>query len=162
LDAARALAKVARDQPEAARALARAWKREKAVEARRELVELVCNGMEAFRAALLDAARDPEARVPRAAIGGLANPARAATTETLLRAAWSNRKEAYGARKAALRGLVGWKVKDADDLLAAALKMSDGKHTIAATALKILLETPGAKARELAALYCRYGQPPAL
>jgi hypothetical protein len=79
-----------------------------------------------------------------------------------LRAAWTNSREAYGARKAALRGLAAWKVNDVDDLLAAALKVPADRHSIAATALKLLLETPGAKARELAVLYSRYGQPPAL
>src|SRR5262249_23138976 len=80
----------------------------------------------------------------------------------VLRAAWSRSREAYGARRAALRGLVGWKVKDADSLLAAALAMPAGQHTLAATALELMLETPGAKARDLAALYSRYGQPEAL
>ena len=60
------------------------------------------------------------------------------------------------------RGLVGWKVKDADALLTAALKISADHHSIAATALKLMLETPGPKARELAVLYSRYGQPAAL
>jgi len=71
----------------------------------------------------------------------------------------SNSKEAYGARTAAIRALVVWKVKDADELLSSALKSSAGKHRMAASALEILLEEPGPKARELAALYARYGQP---
>ena len=58
--------------------------------------------------------------------------------------------------------LVGWKVKDADSLLAEALKITAGDHTIAATALELLLATPGAKARELAALHTKYGQPESL
>ena len=37
-----------------------------------------------------------------------------------------------------------------------------GDHTIAADALDLSLATPGAKARELAALYAKHGQPPAL
>ena len=61
-----------------------------------------------------------------------------------------------------MRGLVAWKVKDADDLLAAALKVSADHHSIAATALELMLETPGAKSRELAALYSKYGQPESL
>ena len=61
-----------------------------------------------------------------------------------------------------LRGLVAWKVKDADVLLAAALKIPADHHSIATTALKLMLETPGPKARELAVLYSRYGQPAAL
>ena len=114
LDAARALAQAAKDKPEIARALSAAWKREKSVAARRELVELLGNGEEAFRAALLEAAKDPEARVRVAAIGGLAKLKRDDTTESILRAAWANPKEAYGARRAALRGLVAWKVEDAE------------------------------------------------
>src|SRR5262249_57285351 len=35
-------------------------------------------------------------------------------------------------------------------------------HAIAAAALELMLEAPGARARELAALYSRYGQPEAL
>src|SRR5262249_1711256 len=35
-------------------------------------------------------------------------------------------------------------------------------HAIAAAALELMLETPGPKARELAVLYSRYGQPEAL
>ena len=68
------------------------------------MVALLGNGDESFRSALLDAARDPEARVRVAAIGGLARLKRDDTTEAILRAAWTNPKEAYGARKAALRG----------------------------------------------------------
>jgi aminopeptidase N len=162
LAAARALAQVARDQPDAARALERAWKREKALAARQEIVKLLGNGEETFRAALLEAAKDPEARVRIAAIEGLARLRRDEAAEAALRAAWSNSREAYGARRAALRGLSGWKVKDAESLLAAALAMPADRHAIAATALELMLEAPGAKARELAALYSRYGQPEAL
>ena len=120
------------------------------------------NGQEAFRSALLDAARDSEARIRVVAIGGLAKLGRDDTLESILRAAWSNSKEAYGARRAALRGLVSWKVEDAPALLEAALKLQDDHHRIAAMALEILLETPGSKSRELAALYSQYGQPSAL
>src|SRR5262249_1523702 len=162
LDAARALAKIAKDQPEAARALERAWKREQALAARLEIVQLMGNGAETFRAALLEAAKDPEAGVRIAAIEGLAKLRRDEAAEGVLRAAWSHSQEAYGTRRAALRGLVGWKVKDAEGLLAAALAMPAGRHTLAAAALELLLETPGAKTRELGGLYSGYGQPEAL
>ena len=99
LEAARALAVEARTNSAIARSLARAWKREKDVTARREMVELLSNGQETFRSALLDAARDPEARVRVAAIGGLAKLGRDDTTESILRSAWSNTREAYGARR---------------------------------------------------------------
>ena len=39
------------------------------------------------------------------------------------------------------------------------LKLPAGKHTLASTALELLLDQPGPKARELAATYSRYGQP---
>ena len=39
------------------------------------------------------------------------------------------------------------------------LKITAGDHTIAADALELSLATPGAKARELAALYAKHGQP---
>jgi len=161
-DAAEALVKKAKDKPEAAKALARAWTREKAVPARHGMFELLCSGDETFRAALIEGANDSEARVRSAAIGGLARLKQEVASEALLRAAWTNPKEAYGARKAALRGLVDWKVKDAESLLADALKITADHHSIAAMALEIMLEAPGGKARELAALHSKYGQPESL
>ena len=77
-------------------------------------------------------------------------------------AAWSDPKQPYGSRKAALRGLVAWKVKDSDTLLDDALKITAADHTIAADALDLSLAQPGAKARELAILYTKYGQPQSL
>ncbi len=143
-------------------AMGRAWKREKSVFARQQLVMLMANGNDAFRAALIEAARDPEARVRVAAIGGLARLKRDRQIESILRTAWDNPKEAYGARRSALRGLVGWKVDDAPKLLDAALKIPADRHAIAATALEILLAKSDSRARELAALYSRFGQPTAL
>jgi aminopeptidase N len=162
LDAARALGKIAKDKPEAASALAAAWKREKSVPARKEIFGLLASGDEKFRAHLIEGATDKEARIRVAAIEGLAGLKHDDAAEKILRAAWSNPKEAYGARKGALRGLAAWKVKDIDKLMADALKVSADRHTIAAAALSHLLDTPGAKARELAVLYTRLGQPPAL
>jgi aminopeptidase N len=162
LSAAKALAKTAKDKPEAVKALAAAWKREKAIPARRAIVELLASGEETSRAPLLEAARNPEAKVRVVAIQGLAKLKCDSPTEAVFRAAWANPKEAYSARKTALRGLVAGKVKDADDLLATALKIPADRHSIAATALELVLEKPGPKARELAALYSQYGQPEAL
>jgi aminopeptidase N len=162
LDAARALSKFAKDKPEAARAVAAAWKREKSVAARREMFGVLANGDEMFRASLIEGASDHEARIRVAAIEGLAGLKHDDAAEKIFRAAWSNPKEAYGARKAALRGLAAWKVKDIDKLMADALKISLDRHSIAAIALSHLLETPGAKARELAVLYTRNGQPQSL
>jgi aminopeptidase N len=162
LEAARVLAGKSHGHPAISAALALAWKREKGAPARRQIVERMGNGDEAFRAAMVEAAGDPEATVRVAAIAGLARLKRDSSSEAILRAAWNNPKEAYGARRAALRGLVAWKVDDATTLLDAALKMPAHRHTIAAAALDALLETPGSRARELAALYSRYGQPTAL
>jgi aminopeptidase N len=162
LDAARTLAGKSQGRFGISRALAGAWKREKNPSARRQIVELIGNGDATFRAALIEATKDPEARVRVAAIAGLARLKRDQTSESILRAAWNNSKEAYGARRAALRGLAVWKVDDAPKLLEAALKIPADRHTIAATALQILLENPDSRARELAALYSRYGQPTAL
>jgi aminopeptidase N len=180
LNAARSLVKQGKDEPRVQKALESAWKHEKSVSARTTLVEQIA-GVEGagrrggpgpsrprptgeeindrFRATLVDAAKDPEARVRVAAIRGLARLKHDQQSESILRAALSNSKESYGARTAAIRALVGWKVKDADDLLSTTLKSSAGKHQLAASALEILLEEPGPKARELAALYARYGQP---
>jgi aminopeptidase N len=162
LDAARALVKAAKDHPEVARAMRLAWKREKSPIAAREMVAILCNRDETFRAALIEAAKSPEARVRVAAIGGLADLKRDPESEKIFRAAWASPREAYGARKAALRALIACNVTDADRLLAEALKLPADHHGIAATALDLLLEKPGPKSRELAALYSKYGQPEAL
>jgi aminopeptidase N len=162
MDAAAALARNAMNKPDVAKAVASAWKREKAAQAKLGIFEHLCNGQESLRADLVDAARDPEARIRVAAISGLARLKKDDVSETILRAAWSNPREAYGARKAALRGLVGWKVKDAESLLADGLKNTADNHSIAAASLQLMLEKPGALARELAAIHTRYGQPGSL
>ncbi len=159
LAAAVALSKQANDHPEVKPVLAAAWTKEQSAVARAELVGLLPSGDEAFRADLLAAAKDPEARVRVAAVSGLARLKRDEASEAVLRAVWNDPKEAYGARRAALRGLSAWKVKDADDLLTAALGLSIGKHTLAAEALELFLEESSPKAREMAALYSRFGQP---
>jgi aminopeptidase N len=162
LDAAQALIGQAKGRTDVVRALAGAAKREKSPLARRQLVELLANGDDSFRAALIEAAKDSDARVRVAAIAGLARLKRDGTSESVLRAAWNNPKEAYGSRGAALRGLAHWKVEDATKLLDAALKTPANRHSIAATALEVILEHPDSRGRELAAIYSRYGQPTAL
>jgi aminopeptidase N len=159
LEAARALAKAAKNSRAAARAVSVAYQREKVPFARSRMFELLTGDAETFRAALVTGAKDPEARVRVSAIAALASLQRAADTEAILKAAWNNPREAYSARKAALRGLTTWKVDSAEKLLTEALQNSADRHSIAVTALEILLETPGAKARELTALYCKLGQP---
>ncbi|APW62026.1 M1 family aminopeptidase [Paludisphaera borealis] len=162
LDAAHDLGRLAKQHSDVKPLLAEAWKKEKAIPARAELVELLATADEAYRPALTEAVKDPAARVRVQAVRGLSKLPRDDAAEAVLRAVWADAKEAYNARRAALKGLVGWKVKDADDLLAAGLKLPDGKHTLAATALELLLEQPDAKPRELAALYSKQGQPAAL
>jgi HEAT repeat protein len=162
LSAALALVKKAKTNAGVTKALAGAWKREKAAFTRHEMFAVLCNGEEAFRAAIVEGASDREPRVRVAAIEGLARLARNDQSEALLRAAWRDPKQPYGSRKAALRGLTGWKVKDASALLAEALKITAGDHTIAAEALDLMLAAPGTKARELAVLYSKYGQPQSL
>src|SRR5262249_26433147 len=130
-----------------------AWKREKTASARVEMFSLLCNGQDVYRPALVDGATDVEPRVRVAAIGGLARLPRNEKSEALLRAAWKDLKQPYGSGKAALRGLISWKVKDASTLLSEGLKISAGDHTIAAEALELSLAEPGTKARELAVLY---------
>ena len=117
LSAAEALIKKARTDAKAAAALARAWKREKAPSTRHELFALLCNGQEVNRTALYDGASDHEPRVRVAAIGGLTRLRRTDKSEAIVRAALNDPGEPYGSRKAALRGLVAWRVKDASELL---------------------------------------------
>ena len=119
VNAARALVKQSETTPQVKNALATAWKNEKSATARTEMVTLISgvsestgrrrraafagtarpaaeSGNEAFRHALQEAARDSEARVRVAAIRGLAALKNDAQSEAILRAAWSNPKEAYG------------------------------------------------------------------
>jgi aminopeptidase N len=183
LNAARGLVKQHKDDPRAQKALATAWKHEKSASARTEMVTLIAGGPvrtgrrrraqgaqptpdvegdEAFRSALVEAAKDHQPRVRVAALNGLSRLKHDSHSETIIRATWANPKESYGARTAAIQALAKWKVKDLDDLLTSTLKLPAGKHRLAASALAILLEQPGPKARELAALYVPYGQPRAL
>ncbi len=111
------------------------------------------------RAALLEAARDAEARVKVAAVQGLAPLKLDPALEALDRAIWTGKAEPYGARRAALSGLVQGKVKDADDLVDAALQDPTNNHSLARAALQVVLTQGGQKAREAAVLYSRPGQP---
>ncbi|MDG3007956.1 M1 family aminopeptidase [Paludisphaera mucosa] len=162
LDAAEALAGQAKAHPEVKTTLADAWKREKNPSAAVKLVDAIGSGDEAYRAALLAAAEADDARVRVAAVRGLAKLPRDDASEALLRKVWNDPESPYGARRAALRGLVGWKVADAEKILDAALGLTTGRHVLAATALGLVLDKPGAKARELAAAYVAPGRPPRL
>ena len=59
LSAAQALVKKAKSNPEAAQALAAAWKRERAPSTRQEMFAVLCNGEEVYRPALIEGAAGP-------------------------------------------------------------------------------------------------------
>jgi aminopeptidase N len=182
VNAARSLVSQHRTEPKVKKALEESWKREKSISARTRLVELIA-GVEGpgrrgrrgggqtqpagelddtFRSTLMDAAKSHDARIRVAAIRGLGRLKHDAQAEAILRQAWSNPKEAYGARTAALQALARWKVKDTKELLAQALKDPAGKHRLASTALELSIQETSPEARELAATYVRRGQPRAL
>ena len=162
IEAARALVEKHKDDKLASEALAKAWTFEKDPGARARIVELLGTFGEPCRLAILDAAKDTEARVRVEAIRGLAKLKFDATIESILRATWANKAEAYGARSGAFQGLVKAKVKDADELIASALKEPSNRHRFAVAALQTVLNEEGQKAREAAVLYSRPGQPSAL
>ena len=148
-------------EPAATAALSAAWARENDPRARTELVELLTAG-EPCRAALLLAAKDADARVKDAAVAGLAALKLDAPLEALDRAIWASKTEPYRARRAAFDALVQGKVKDADELIEAALHDPTNNHSFARSALGIVLNQGGQKAREAAVLFSRPGQPAAL
>ncbi|WP_337175869.1 M1 family aminopeptidase [Paludisphaera sp.] len=162
LDAAEALADEAGGDAEAREALAEAWKREESPKAAAMMVEVIARGDAAFRPALLAAAASPEARVRVAAARGLAQLDRDPAAEALLREVWGDPQAPYGARQAALLGLVGWKVEDAEEIVEAALELPAGRHVLAATALGLVLGRGDARARELAAAYVGRDKSPRL
>ena len=162
VEAARALADKHKGEKPATEALARSWSREKDPLARAEIVRIVATAGEPCRGALMEAAKSPEARVRGAAIGGLANLKLDPATEPIFRATWANKAEAYGARRASIVPLLLAEVKDADELVASALKDPTNRHSLARSALQVVLDKGGQKAREAAVLYSRPGQPSAL
>lgn len=162
IDAAESLADEAKDHPEVREALAAAWKREASPTAAVRMVEAIDQGDAASRAALLAAAEAPEPRVRVAAVRGLAALDRDPAAEALLRKVWDDPESPYGARRAALRGLVAWKVDDAEKIVEAALGLPAGRFAIAATALDLVLDRRDARSRELAAAYVAHGRPPRL
>ena len=159
VEAARTLAGEHKAEKPAQEALARAWSREQDSRARVALVQQLAAVGEAARPALLEASKDPESRVRAAAISGLTALKLDPALEATARAIWSSPTEPYSARAAALRALVGAKVKDADDLIAQALKDPSNGHSLASAGLDALLNQGGQPAREAAVLYSRTGQP---
>jgi aminopeptidase N len=162
LEAARILADKFKGEKAAIDALVAAWPLEKHPPARVALVQRLAALGEPGRPALLEAAKDADAKVRVAAITGLARLKFDPALETLFRAVFANTGEARGARREALSSLIKAKVKDADELIATGLKDSAGNHALARTALQALLDQGGGKAREAAVIYSRAGQPQAL
>jgi aminopeptidase N len=159
IEAAKALVSEHKGAKAATDALSKAWSLEKDAHARAELVSQVAACGEPCRAALLEAAKDREARARVAAVDGLATLKFDAASEVVFRASLANKGEAYGARVAALRALVKGKVNDADDLLRTALKDTSNNHRLSRTAIQALLDRGGQEARETAVIYSRRGQP---
>jgi aminopeptidase N len=162
VEAARALATKHREDKSAAEALSKSWSREKDPLARTELVQAVGMSGEPCRAALIEAAKDAEPRVRVAAMAHLSALKPDSAIEAIQRAAWANKAESYAARGTALRALAKAKVKDADELIASALKEPSARHAIARTALQAIFDEGGQKAREAAVIYSRPGQPTAI
>ena len=143
-------------------ALAKAWTREKDALARAEIVRQVAAVGEPCRAALMEAAKDPEPRVKVAAFAGLTPLKLDPSLEAACRSTIASTSEPYGARASALRALVQGKVKDAEDLVDAALKETANHHALARSALQGIMDRGGQKAREAAVIYSRPGQPSVL
>jgi aminopeptidase N len=162
IEAAKILAEKHKDEKPASEALAKAWVLEKDPLARTEIVRMVARVGEPCRVVLMEASKDAEARVRVAAIAGLAALKLDPAIEATLRATWANKAEAYGARREALQALARAKVKDADELIATALKEPSSRFTLARAALQVVLDEGGQKAREAAVIYSRPGQPATL
>ncbi len=161
LDAARALAKVAKDQPDVAKALA--LRPGNARSRRSPAHEDVRGPVQRRRDVPRRADRGRQGlRGPRSRRGdrrpGRGSSATQRPRPSSARPGPTPRKPTVRARPRSRPGRAG-RSSDADELLAQALKVTADHHSIAATALELMLETSGAKSRELAALYSKYGQP---
>ncbi len=159
IDAAQALATGHKAEQPAIEALLKAWSKEKYAPARALMVGQVAALGEPGRAALIEASKDTDARVKVAAATGLGTLKFDPALEAIDRALWTDKTAPYGARRAALNALVAAKVKDADDLLDAALADPANNHTFAQSALRTVLNRGNQKSREAAVYYSRPGQP---
>ena len=99
LAAARALAGTAKDKPEVAQGPRRGLEARKSGPGPPRDRRAPGYRRRVVRAALLEAAGNPEAKIRVAAIEGLAKLKHDDATEALFRAAWANPKEAYGAAR---------------------------------------------------------------
>jgi len=161
VEAARALGRPGANA-EAAGALAAAWPREKAPQARAAIVSRLAEVGEPARAALLGAAKEEDAHVRSAALAGLGALKRDDPAEAAMRSAWADPKAAYGVRRAALKALAGWDVKDRDELLERGLATRSFDEVIASAALGQVAGRGGARAREAVVFASRPGQPASL
>jgi aminopeptidase N len=150
------------DKPGAERELAAAWKRESKPVARAFVIEQLARLTPADTGPLREAARDASGRVRVAAVEGLVKGQRTEADEAALRAVWSDPRECYTARAAALRGLAAWGVGDRERLLKEARATHSEDEVIAAAALEITLREGGPDAADLAVRALRYGQPQSL
>ena len=162
IEAAKALAATHKTEKPAIEALARSWSRERNPLAREAMVEQLASVGEPVRPALIEAARDPAAPVKVEAVQGLAALPLDPALEAIERAIWTSKAEPYGARRAALEGLLRGKVKDADELIDGALKDPSNNYSLARAALEVVLDQGGQKSREAAVIYSRPGQPMSL
>ena len=152
----------AKDNAAALHALADAWPKERTREARQAIVGELSKHGEAARGSLLKAAGDPDAHVRRVAAEALAQLGRDDSTEALFRKLWSDPKEAYGVRSAALAGLLKHNPKDKDALVAQGLAMKGKSDRIAAQALRELLNGDGPEMRQKALQLARGGDTPGM
>ena len=146
-----------KDKTEALKALSAAWKREKAV---RPAARSSCSWVRrrVFSAALLEAPGAPRPRSASQLSRDWPSSSTTTQTEALFRTAWANPREAYGAERPLCKdsslGRSRTPIncsKSTEDSRRSSLDRRD--------CARAHLETPGPKARELAALYSRYGQP---
>ena len=136
----RAATKIARrGDDQAKNALASAWARETHPKARAKIVSLLNARVPSHRAALIQAAADPNAIVRRDALTELTRSPLDPETEALCRAAWFNPQEAYGVRKAALRALARAKVADLDEILTTGMNTSSQDQVIAVESFNLAL-----------------------
>ena len=160
VEAARELAKS--EDAKVMEGLLQAVKKEQVLEAKLELLRILEPLGDKGRSTFLEEANNPNPKVRTLALSALASGKLDAAAESLFRTALSKPDETYGARRAALRALNKGKVKDREELIAAALKSKSHNDTLAVLALELTLEKGGSQARETAVSYSGPGQPLAL
>ena len=158
VEAAKELSKL-KDDAKANEALFKAVKNETEAEARIDLLRMVEGLGEKGRSTLLEEAKNANPRVRAAAIGAIASLKFDDAVEAIYRAVLKKSDEPYSVQRAALRGLSKAKVKDREELIAAALKSKSHNDNVAVNAFGLLLEANASKAREIAVRYSGAGQP---